>query len=191
MKRFIIPLLVMGVSIGALTAQARTPLYIEAEAETGVACTMQYQPVCGAKEVQCIKAPCYPVYQTYGNSCVLGAAKATFVHEGECTAADAGPLKGRETYTPPAHCIAWFDGCNQCGRDENGMAFCTEKACVDAPAAGYCTKYADQPAPKPEPTPLPASSTTSTTTSEANVSVETPGFFTSLWLKFVSFFDFF
>ena len=195
MKTLVIPVILIGLFGAVLGAEARTPLSVDAEAnaKVGVACTMQYDPVCGAKEVQCVKAPCYPVYQTYGNSCVLGAEGATYVHAGECTAADAGPLKGEVTYTPPAQCVAWFDGCNQCGRGPNGESFCTLKACMDAPSAGYCTKYADQPqsAPKPEPTPTPSPEVTSTTTADVDTSVEAPGFFVSLWLKFVSFFSFF
>lgn len=56
-------------------------------------CTMEYRPVCGAKEVQCVAAPCYPVYQTYGNSCTMGNDGATFIHEGECTESETGPVK--------------------------------------------------------------------------------------------------
>ncbi|HEX2792610.1 MAG TPA: hypothetical protein VHO23_02750 [Candidatus Paceibacterota bacterium] len=59
---------------------------------TGVACTMQYAPVCGAQQVQCVAAPCYPVYHTYGNACVLGAEGGTFIHDGECTADETGPV---------------------------------------------------------------------------------------------------
>lgn len=47
-------------------------------------CTMDYNPVCGAKQVQCIKAPCDPVQQTYGNLCTLSADKATLLYTGEC-----------------------------------------------------------------------------------------------------------
>jgi peptidoglycan hydrolase-like protein with peptidoglycan-binding domain len=32
-----------------------------------IACTKEYKPVCGAKQVVCIKAPCNPIQQTYGN----------------------------------------------------------------------------------------------------------------------------
>jgi|GEM_PF-2484806 len=39
-------------------------------------CTMQYAPVCGKDANGTIK--------TYGNSCTLGAEKATFLYEGEC-----------------------------------------------------------------------------------------------------------
>jgi hypothetical protein len=192
MKRLIIPIVLLGVFSVAFSVEARTPLYIDAEADVSVACTMQYEPVCGAKEVQCIKAPCHPVYQTYGNSCVLGVEGATYVHAGECTAADTGPLPGGgSTYTPPAHCVAWFDGCNQCGRGPDGESFCTLKACIDAPSAGYCTKYADQPEPAPQPTHSPSPEVTSTTTVEADASVEVPGFFASLWVKIASLFDFF
>lgn len=48
-----------------------------------VACTMQYAPVCG-------KAASGKI-QTFGNSCVLGAEKATFLYEGECRAGDSVP----------------------------------------------------------------------------------------------------
>jgi len=33
-------------------------------------CTMEYAPVCAEVQVQCIKAPCYPVQQTFSNSCM-------------------------------------------------------------------------------------------------------------------------
>src|SRR3989344_4082633 len=52
--------------------------------ESPTFCTKQYDPVCAEKEVQCIKAPCYPVRQTYGNACEAGVAKARIVYEGEC-----------------------------------------------------------------------------------------------------------
>lgn len=110
-------------------------------AQTGTACTMQYAPVCGARQVQCVTAPCYPVYETFGNACVLNASGATFVHEGECTADETGPVVPEPTYVPPQGCTAWFDGCNQCGREPGGAAYCTERACVGTPAPGYCTSY--------------------------------------------------
>lgn len=53
-------------------------------------CTMQYEPVCGARIVQCIKAPCYPVYETFGNRCVLNSADAIYIHSGECTEKETG-----------------------------------------------------------------------------------------------------
>lgn len=32
-------------------------------------CAEIYAPVCASVQVQCVKAPCYPVKQTFGNSC--------------------------------------------------------------------------------------------------------------------------
>ncbi len=59
-----------------------------------VACTMDYTPVCGAKQVVCITAPCNPVPTTYSNLCGMKADKATLLYEGECkdTSTNQGSL---------------------------------------------------------------------------------------------------
>jgi hypothetical protein len=58
---------------------------------------MEYAPVCASVAIQCIKAPCDPVEQTFGNRCQMNANKlATFLHEWECGATDC-PL-----FSPPA-----------------------------------------------------------------------------------------
>ncbi len=49
-----------------------------------VMCTKEYKPVCGYVQVQCVRAPCYPVPQTFGNRCEAGAADATNITEGAC-----------------------------------------------------------------------------------------------------------
>jgi hypothetical protein len=51
-------------------------------------CTKEYKPVCGESEVQCIKAPCPPLKQTYGNRCEAENARAKNITEGECKTAD-------------------------------------------------------------------------------------------------------
>lgn len=71
-------------------------------ADGGTACYDLYQPVCTAQQVECFAAPCYPVYKTYSNSCFAGLENATILHEGECTAAETGPIKPATT-TPPVH----------------------------------------------------------------------------------------
>jgi hypothetical protein len=47
-------------------------------------CTEEYQPVCGEIDVQCIKAPCPPVQETYPNSCYAKKAGARIVSQGAC-----------------------------------------------------------------------------------------------------------
>ena len=49
-----------------------------------IACTMEYAPVCGSIQVQCIMAPCNPIRQTFSNSCMASASDATNITTGEC-----------------------------------------------------------------------------------------------------------
>ena len=53
--------------------------------EAPTICTMDYTPVCASIQVQCIKAPCPPIKQTFGNTCMMNANKlAKFLYTGEC-----------------------------------------------------------------------------------------------------------
>lgn len=47
-------------------------------------CTAQYDPVCGEIDVQCIKAPCPPVKETFSNFCFANKAGAKNIIKGEC-----------------------------------------------------------------------------------------------------------
>ena len=162
-------------------------LPVPAAAQDTVMCTMQYQPVCGTEN---------GVYKTYGNGCVLGAEGATYQHEGECSAAE---LSGKQegTYTPPAHCTAWFDGCNSCGRSAGGQPLCTLMACMGEPRAGYCRAYAETQTEEPRPStvtppapvapviePTVEASTTATTSEEMR-----PGFFARIWQSIADWFS--
>jgi len=61
------------------------PVDIGSGEENPTACTMQYEPVCASVAVQCIKAPCPPIEQTFGNACMMNAnSLASFLHDGEC-----------------------------------------------------------------------------------------------------------
>ncbi len=133
-----IPILaIVFAQVFAATAFARTPM----------ACTMQYDPVCAAKQVQCVRAPCNPVYQTYGNACMASADEAVIVHTGECTG-NEGVSTDPKPYVPPTGCTAWFDGCNNCSIGTDGYAMCTLRACMNEPQPGYCTSY-EKPKPFP------------------------------------------
>jgi putative hemolysin len=49
------------------------------------ACTREYMPVCGQVQVQCIRAPCPPVKETFSNKCVACANSLTISYtEGAC-----------------------------------------------------------------------------------------------------------
>lgn len=72
-------------------------LALGAKAEEPVFCTKEYVPVCGEKQVQCIKAPCDPVKQTYGNKCELNAAKAKYLYSGECKKEDIKKPEEKKT----------------------------------------------------------------------------------------------
>ncbi len=106
--------------------------------DTQIACTKEYKPVCGGKQVVCITAPCNPVPTTYGNSCMMKADGATFMYDGACTDTTVNPESN-------AMCKSWNDGCNTCGRSEpGGPAFCTLKYCSpESMAKPYCTAYFD------------------------------------------------
>lgn len=171
-------------------------------------CYELYQPVCGAQQVECFAAPCYPVYKTYSNSCFMQAENATIVHEGVCSSAETGPVgkPGTTTppvttkpYTPPAGCIAWFDGCNSCSMTSSGHSICTMMACqINNSSTGYCKAYAATTTPvvtPPHHTPIPTPVVTSSTTVSASSTATSTepvhtSFFSRLWHTILGWFGF-
>ncbi len=109
-----------------------------------IACTKEYRPICGMKYVVCIKAPCDPVYQTYGNRCTMESDGATFRYEGECRAITQNPADDLS-------CKSWFDGCNTCSRETpTSPAMCTLRACVpEIMTRAYCTAHFNSSSNKP------------------------------------------
>lgn len=49
-------------------------------------CAQIYAPVCAQKQLQCVKAPCPPVKQTFSNSCEASRDGYTVIHQGRCRA---------------------------------------------------------------------------------------------------------
>jgi heat shock protein HslJ len=83
-----------------------------------IACTMEYAPVCGSVQVQCITAPCNPIKQTFSNSCMASASNATNVTIGECGDV-APPIVGGDTDIHGCKASAgysWSIGENKCIR---------------------------------------------------------------------------
>ncbi|MFZ2151103.1 MAG: DUF333 domain-containing protein [Candidatus Absconditicoccaceae bacterium] len=93
-------------------------------------CTMEYAPVCASVQVQCIKAPCPPIEQTFGNKCQMNAnSLAKFLYEGECG-----------TPKPDlSNCETYFDGCNNCSVVDGKLLACTEMYC-EIPTQAKCIK---------------------------------------------------
>lgn len=74
-------------SIFFLSSLFGLALAVSAATDNPVMCTMQYAPVCGTVQVQCITTPCDGVRQDFGNACMASAAKAVDITEGECESA--------------------------------------------------------------------------------------------------------
>jgi len=48
-------------------------------------CTEEYAPVCGEIQIQCIRAPCYPIKQTFSNACEMSKnSLAHRAYDGVC-----------------------------------------------------------------------------------------------------------
>ncbi len=60
------------------------------EMKQAEACTMEYAPVCGLVDVQCVTTPCNPVPETFSNGCSACAQGNVISYtEGECTLSDS------------------------------------------------------------------------------------------------------
>lgn len=53
-------------------------------ADDDTVCTQIYDPVCGLVDVQCIKAPCPPLWQTFPNECFAELSAARDIRKGTC-----------------------------------------------------------------------------------------------------------
>jgi putative hemolysin len=93
-------------------------------------CTMEYAPVCASVQVQCIKAPCPPIQQTFWNKCQMNAnTQATFLHEWECWK----PVEDL------SNCESYFDWCNNCSVVDWKLSACTLMYC-ETPTQAKCIK---------------------------------------------------
>lgn len=77
--------LLTGTSQGSPSSSTKNTTTGPSQTATPTMCTMEYAPVCASIQVQCIKAPCLPIKQTFGNKCMMNANKlAKFLYTGEC-----------------------------------------------------------------------------------------------------------
>ncbi len=122
----------------AVLALFFAPTGFFALAEAQEICTEEYNPVCAELQVQCIKAPCEPVFETFANDCKAKNRGAKILYKGEC----------KKDYTAEnpeqnPNCQSWFDGCNSCARRSPGApALCTKRYCPqDLIAPAVCKTY--------------------------------------------------
>lgn len=64
-----------------VNAESVPTLYNNEELDA-VICTMEYAPVCAIVQIQCITTPCYPILQTFSNSCM--AQDNEIIYNWEC-----------------------------------------------------------------------------------------------------------
>ncbi len=114
------------------------PLWFLVFADAQEICTEQYEPVCAELQVQCIKAPCDPVQETFANECKAKSKGAKILYKGECK-------KDFDAKAPEQNpnCQSWFDGCNSCARRAPGApALCTKRYCPqDLMGPAVCKTY--------------------------------------------------
>ena len=92
-----------GVTYGNACMADKVKISYKGECELGnpankviKACTREYMPVCGAVQVQCIKAPCYAVFETFSNKCVMSTNPlAKLAYKGECKEKISNPSQIR------------------------------------------------------------------------------------------------
>ncbi len=129
-------------------AAIRSDVVGKAHIQVGtIACTTEYMPVCGAKQIQCITTPCNPIPTTYGNKCEMRSNGASFLYEGQCRTTTSRPIDDPQ-------CKVWQDACNSCTRSTpGGPGMCTQMACTsEGPAQRpipYCKEYFGSSANKP------------------------------------------
>ena len=66
------------------TNKSSEKTYCTEEQQQAKFCTTEYMPVCGFKEVECVKAPCPPIKKTYSNKCGACLAGSDYWIEGDC-----------------------------------------------------------------------------------------------------------
>lgn len=128
----------------------RTVHFVE-DSDSPVLCTLQYDPVCAAKNtgIQCVTTPCpTEVYETYGNQCSAEAEGSRVLFSGECgdkegQPVEDGPVACTKEYAPvcgalvsaspctimPCPASKWTTFGNNCVAQAAGASYVSEGEC--------------------------------------------------------------
>lgn len=115
---------------------------IDCPAERPTICTKEYMPVCGQVQVQCIKEPCPPIKQTFGNKCEACANSLTISYTDRACEKTNSELQvdctsiGGNWLEDPKECTGInAEQCTSIGGTFNECA----SACRNNPNAEVCT----------------------------------------------------
>lgn len=81
--RLLFIMIIMCFSVSSFACK-NEPHNNEAKSADAPKCDRYYQPVCGTIDVQCVKAPCPPVQQTFINDCIAKEHNARDIKIGSC-----------------------------------------------------------------------------------------------------------
>ena len=101
-----------------------------------VMCTMEYAPVCWSINVQCIKAPCNPVQETFSNLCEANKRWAFNIKEWTCE----NQIEANSNEIDLSNCLSYYDGCNTCMVNDWEIWWCTKRHCQTKKEPS-CLKY--------------------------------------------------
>lgn len=108
--------------------------------DNAVVCTMEYAPVCAEVQVQCIKAPCPAIKETFGNKCMMNANKlAKFLYKWECEKDKT--KKECPEYSAPAPGFCSGGKIVDWGKDENWCQ--NPPICIEKIDLNKCESYFD------------------------------------------------
>lgn len=104
------------------------------ESNSGTMCTADYTPVCGKVQVQCVTAPCDPVWETFSNACTAHNAWATEIMSWACvttgTNSGSNTTNGSGNSTVSGHATGCLASAGY-SRDEATMK-CVRSPILDA-----------------------------------------------------------
>jgi len=71
--------------LGGMLQEEDSVVVCSPEAKSNQICTMDYSPVCGSVQIQCVTTPCDPIPETFSNGCgACAEGNVIYYTEGAC-----------------------------------------------------------------------------------------------------------